>query len=85
MNIFYLVAYKRFADIVPLAIDRELVRGAASDVLSVLYGSLGVNGPEGARVCRDLAQESPQDAERRIDLQKKLERLETASEELLSI
>ena len=51
------------------------------------YGSLGVNGPEleDARVCRDLAQESPQDAERRVELQNKLERLESASEELLSI
>lgn len=79
------MAYKRFADIVPLAIDRELVRGAASDVLRVLYGSLGVNGLEGTRVCRELAQESPQVADKRVDLKKKLERLESAREELLSI
>lgn len=79
------MAYKRFADIVPLAIDRELVRGVASDVLRVLYGSLGVNGLEGTRVCRELAQESPQVADKRVDLKKKLERLESAREELLSI
>ncbi len=79
------VAYKRFADIVPLAIDRELVRGAAADLLRILYGGLGVNGLEGTRVCRELAQESPQVADKRVDLKKKLERLETAREELLSI
>ena len=69
----------------PLAIDRELVRGAAADLLRILYGGLGVNGLEGTRVCRELAQESPQVADKRVDLKKKLERLETAREELLSI
>ena len=69
----------------PLAIDRELVRGSAVDLLRILYGGLGVNGLEGTRVCRELAQESPQVADKRVDLKKKLERLETAREELLSI
>ena len=79
------MAYKRFADNVPLAIDLELVQGAEQNILSTLYSSLGINGQDGARVCRELAQESPQIADRRADLLKKLERLETASDELLHI
>ena len=80
-----LVAYKRFSDNIPLAIDDVLVRGLERDVLQALYMGLGVNGPDGHRICQELAQESPQVADRRMDLAKKLERLESASEELLSI
>jgi len=79
------VAYKRFADIVPLAIDQELIRGLERDMLPTLYAGLGINGPDGHRICRDLTQESPQVADRREELVKKLERLHTASQELLHI
>jgi hypothetical protein len=81
----HLVAYKRFSDNIPLAIDDVLVRGLERDILQALYTGLGVNGPDGHRICKELAQESPQVADRRMDLAKKLERLEFASEELLSI
>jgi hypothetical protein len=79
------VAYKRIADNVPTAIDRELVRGAAKDTLQILYENLGIDGVDGERICRDYASESSEVAARRADLQKKLERLQTASEELLAI
>ena len=79
------MAYKRFTDNVPLAIDHELVQGVERDLLHSLYSNLGVNGLEGTRICRELAQESPQVSDRRADLQKKLERLEIASRELLHI
>lgn len=79
------VAYKRFVDMVPLAIDYELVRGAAKDILGILYENLDVNGVDGERICRDFAGEGREVAARRADLQKKLERLETASEELRAI
>jgi Dynamin GTPase effector domain len=79
------VAYKRFADNVPLAIDRELVCGIKQDILSILYSKLGLNGPDGHKICKELAQESPQVADKRVDLQKKLERLQTASSQLLSV
>ena len=82
---FYLVAYKRFTDNVPLAIDLDLVRGVEKGVLLALYTNLGINGPEGSRICSEFAQESPQVADRRADLQKKLDRLESASGELLSL
>ncbi|KAH9485773.1 Interferon-induced GTP-binding protein Mx2 [Psilocybe cubensis] len=82
---YFQVAYKRFTDNVPLAIDLDLVRGAERNILSVLYSNLGINGVDGHRICMEMAQESPQVADRRADLQKKLERLEVASGELLSL
>ncbi|KDR69882.1 hypothetical protein GALMADRAFT_145261 [Galerina marginata CBS 339.88] len=80
---YFQVAYKRFADNVPLAIDLELVRGVEQDLLPILFSGLGINGPEGDKICKDFAQESPQVADRRTDLLKKLERLENAHRELL--
>jgi hypothetical protein len=83
--IFLPVAYKRFADNVPLAIDHELVRGVERGILSIMNAGLGINGPDGLRICKELAQESPNVSNRREELTKKLERLSIASEELLKI
>jgi hypothetical protein len=80
-----IVAYKRFADNVPLAIDFELVRGAERGALQTLYTNLGINGSDGLHICQEFAQESPHIADRRVELLKKLERLEHASLELLSL
>ncbi|KAF8207751.1 P-loop containing nucleoside triphosphate hydrolase protein [Mycena galopus ATCC 62051] len=75
----------RIADNIPLAIDHELVRRVGRDLLSTLYSGLGINGPEGIRICRELAQESPSVAGKREELLKRLERLETASRELVTV
>lgn len=77
------VAYKRFADNIPLAIDLELVRGLERGIHSTLYTHIGVSGPDATRVCQKLAEEFPAVARDRADLLKKLERLESASKELL--
>lgn len=69
----------------PLAVDFELVRGVEMGLLKVLYTNLGINGTDGYRISQELAQESPQNTDRRADLRKKLERLEIASGELLSL
>jgi len=53
--IFSLVAYKRFTDTVPLAIDYEVVRGAEGGILQLLYTSLGINGHDGLRIVRSLS------------------------------
>ncbi|KAJ7831451.1 P-loop containing nucleoside triphosphate hydrolase protein [Mycena olivaceomarginata] len=82
---YFQVAYKRIADNIPLAIDHELVRGAGRDLLPTLYRGLGINGPEGLRICRELAQESPSIAGKREELLKRLERLKTASRELVTV
>jgi hypothetical protein len=52
--IFFPVAYKRFADNVPLAIDHELVRGVERGILSIMNAGLGINGPDGLRICKEL-------------------------------
>ena len=54
-------------------------------MLKELYSKLGINGEDGIRNCRELAQESPQVADKRADLLRKLERLETASAQLLHL
>lgn len=79
------VAYKRFADNVPLAIDHELVRGLKENILKILYTGLRIHGPEGMSICEELAQESPQVAGRREEYLKKLERLNVANQELLNL
>jgi len=77
------VAYKRFADNIPLAIDLELVRGLESGVHSALCTHVGVSGPNATSICQKLAGEFPAVARDRADLLKKLERLGSASKELL--
>ncbi|KAJ7877170.1 P-loop containing nucleoside triphosphate hydrolase protein [Mycena leptocephala] len=81
----YFQAYKRMADSVLAAIDSELVRGVGRELLPTLYRGLGINGPEGLRICRELAQESPSVAGKREELLKRLERLETASRDLVTV
>ncbi|KAL1690988.1 P-loop containing nucleoside triphosphate hydrolase protein [Schizophyllum commune] len=82
---YFQVAYKRFVDNIPLAIDQELVYGIERDMYSALMAGLHVNGPDGDHLCREYAQESPQAASKREELEKKLERLSGASEELLNL
>ncbi|KAF9461844.1 P-loop containing nucleoside triphosphate hydrolase protein [Collybia nuda] len=82
---YFQVAYKRFADNIPLAIDHELVRGIGRTILHTLYIGLGINGPEGHRICQELAQESPNISGKREELIKKLERMSVANEQLLQI
>ncbi|KAJ7152852.1 P-loop containing nucleoside triphosphate hydrolase protein [Mycena filopes] len=82
---YFQVAYKRIADTIPMAIDHELVRGVGRDLLATLYNALGINGPDGLRICRELAQENPSVAGKREELLKRLERLETAGRELMRV
>lgn len=81
---YFQVAYKRFADNIPLAVDHDLVRGFDKGLLGLLYERLGILGEKGKRICSELAQENPLVAGRREELMKKLERLQSASEELMS-
>ena len=78
------VAYKRFTDNVPLAVDVELVRGLDNGILKILLDRLGVNGAKGDVICKELAQESRKVAERRVDLRMKLERLQAGQRELIA-
>ena len=81
------VAYKRYVDYVPMAIDHELVLGLDKDgaLESVLLKGLGITGPDGQRRCREFLQEPPNIVTRRQELQKRWERLDTAKKELMDI
>ncbi|XP_006461433.1 hypothetical protein AGABI2DRAFT_185678 [Agaricus bisporus var. bisporus H97] len=82
---YFQVAYKRFSDNIPMAIDRELVCGAGRDILPLLWNGLGLNSIEAHRICKELAQENASVANRREELVKKLQRLDEASQQLLQV
>lgn len=82
---FMLVAYKRFSDNIPMAIDRELVYGVERDALPLLRNGLGLNSVDAHRICKEFAQESFSVASKREELARKLQRLEEASLQLLQV
>ena len=81
------VAYKRFADNVPNAIDHELVLGLNRDqtLEAVLRQELGVSGPDGYRLCAEYLSEDESVAGRREDLRNKRDRLNKARKELMRL
>jgi hypothetical protein len=79
------VAYKRFTDIVPMAIDHEFVSGIERDIQVTLLKGLGLSGKNGFNIAREFVQEPPNVSARREELQKKLDRLNTARNELLHV
>ncbi|KAI0343435.1 hypothetical protein BDW22DRAFT_1170105 [Trametopsis cervina] len=84
---YFQVAYKRFIDNVPHAIDYELVLGMNRDhrLESVLYHGLGLTGPDANKRCREFLSEPPQIISRRAELEKRRERLESAKKELMNV
>jgi len=72
---------------VPIAIDEELLRGLDWDrgLYSTLTGELGITGPGSLDKAKEYLQERPDIKSRRENLQKKLERLQSAKRELQSI
>lgn len=79
------MAYKRFVDNVPLAIDVGIVRGLQKDILLFLCSNLDINGPDGHQVCVDFAKEDGDMAARRVELKRRLAGLELARRELLNV
>ncbi|KIK69970.1 hypothetical protein GYMLUDRAFT_151336 [Collybiopsis luxurians FD-317 M1] len=82
---YFQVAYKRFVDNIPLALDHEIVKGFERDLVRILSNRLGIHGENGPEICKEFARESPQVAARREELLKKLERMRAGSEELSRI
>ncbi|KAF5354814.1 hypothetical protein D9756_005633 [Leucocoprinus leucothites] len=82
---YFQVAYKRFSDNIPMAIDRELICGVERNVLPLLWNGLGLNSLDAHRICKEFAQESSAISNRREELTKKLQRLEEASQQLLQV
>jgi len=82
---YFQVASKRFTDIVPMAIDHEFVFGVERDIQVTLLKGLGLSGQNGFKIARELIQEPHNIYARREELQKKLDRLNTARNELLQV
>ena len=81
------VAFKRFTDLVPMAIDQELLRGLDWDrgLHTTLTKRLGITGPGSLDKAKEYLQEPPDVMSRREILVKKRERLQLARRELQSI
>ncbi|KAF8504672.1 P-loop containing nucleoside triphosphate hydrolase protein [Russula emetica] len=80
---YFQVAYKRFVDNVPMAIDRTMVRGLKVGLESALFNGMDISGPGGYERCRLLLSEPEGIVARRTELQKRRDRLGRAKEELL--
>lgn len=81
------VAFRRFTDLVPMAIDQELLRGLDWDrgLHLALTGGLGITGPGSLDKAKEYLKEPPDVKNRRESLQKKRERLQLAKRELQSL
>ncbi|KAF8839962.1 hypothetical protein BDN67DRAFT_1011889, partial [Paxillus ammoniavirescens] len=82
---YFQVAYKRFADMVPIAVDHEIVLGLEKNMDKALQDGLQITGPEGYSRCQNMLQEFSSVASRRQDVQKKMERLQAARQELKTL
>ncbi|OBZ65814.1 Interferon-induced GTP-binding protein Mx [Grifola frondosa] len=84
---YYQVAYKRFVDNIPMAIDHELILSMDRDqaLEKALRMGLGIGGADGSLRCAEYLQEPPTIANRREELQKKKARLHTAKKQLLEL
>jgi hypothetical protein len=77
------VAYKRFVDNVPKAIDEQLVLGIARGLQDALATGLGLDSHDAHERCAKLLAESPRIAEKREKLVARQKRLLAAQDELL--
>ncbi|KAI0045529.1 hypothetical protein FA95DRAFT_1607639 [Auriscalpium vulgare] len=80
---YFQVAYKRYVDDVPLAIDQELVRGLREGLEAAISSGIGINKPDGYERCKNFLREPAAIGERRNELEGKKKRLLKAKEELL--
>ena len=51
----------------------------------MLNTGLGINGPDGIQISKELAQENPRVSNLREEMRKRLERLSDANQELLRV
>jgi hypothetical protein len=76
---WHTVAYKRFTDIVPLAVDRMILRGLDKGIRQALFDGLGLGGQNGPQTCAELLQEPSTVVARRTDLQTRRDRLSSGA------
>ncbi|KAI0250048.1 P-loop containing nucleoside triphosphate hydrolase protein [Lactifluus subvellereus] len=78
---YFQVAFKRFVDNVPKAIDELLVLGLAKGLQDALSNGIGFDSPGAHERCTRLLAESPRIAEKRERLTARQNRLELAQKE----
>ena len=77
-----LVAYQRYTDNIYRAIDMALLQGVEHGLFNTITTSLGIHGPNGHEICKQLAMEDPAISHKREELEAKLVSLKAASAEL---
>ncbi|KAH9910677.1 P-loop containing nucleoside triphosphate hydrolase protein [Amylocystis lapponica] len=84
---YFQVAYKRFADNIPIAIDEELILSLdkAQRLESLSRQRLGIHSADGERLCAEYLQEPSNISQRRAELKKKKDRLVMAKKELMEL
>ncbi|EMD32895.1 hypothetical protein CERSUDRAFT_76970 [Gelatoporia subvermispora B] len=84
---YFQVAYKRFIDNIPIAIDQDLVLGLdrSHQLERKLRKGLGLNGPDAYQICEEFLREPEDVSLRRDELRKKKERLAKARRELMEL
>ncbi|KAI0048161.1 hypothetical protein FA95DRAFT_1118899 [Auriscalpium vulgare] len=85
VSAYFQVAYRRFTDMIALAIDHELAFGLERNLVPALFAGLMITGPDGMAICQDYVQEQPHISAKREDYQRKLDRLTAARSELLQL
>jgi hypothetical protein len=73
---FRSVAYKRFGDMVPLAVDHEILRGLEGGIEKAVFDGLGLGGGHTLQRAKELLQEPISVVTSRNQLRKKRERLD---------
>lgn len=82
---YYQVAYKRYVDIIPMAVDETLVRGFCFDLEKRLFEKLGVSGDNAKERCAALLAQSHEITLERDMLKARRERLDQAKREISAI
>ncbi|VDC00608.1 unnamed protein product [Peniophora sp. CBMAI 1063] len=80
---YFQVAYKRFVDNVPLAIDEAFVRGVVVGLQTAILTGIGIGGRDGFETCQRLLQEPEHIKRRRDELLEKESRFKEAHRELM--
>jgi len=82
---YYQVAYKRFADTVPLAIDQRYIRAFDETIQSALVTGLSISSPDARDRCAAWLAESQAVVRQRAELLDRKTRLAEAKRELLEV
>jgi hypothetical protein len=80
-----IVAYKRYTDNVPLAIDCDYLRAFERGIEKQLIEKLGLSSSEARYKAASFLQEAPDIMQQRDELNTRQERLENARRELLGL